>query len=136
MSFGVALHVLLVLARYNEGRMKSAQLAASVGANPVTIRRVIGHLHKAGLVDTQSGPGGGAALARPAQDISVAEVHAAVGSPSWIKGHENQPNSKCDVSVCMPRVFYRLERAIHDGVAPILGGTTLQQLVDDEFIGA
>lgn len=132
MSFGVALHIMLALARNDGRRLNSTQLAASVRANPVTVRRVVGHLVTAGLVETQTGPGGGATLARAPAQISVDEIHEAIGSPSWIEGHDNPPNPKCDVSVCMPRVIHRLNRAIDERANAVMKRTTLKKLLDEE----
>lgn len=126
---------MLALARNEGRRLSSTQLAASVVANPVTIRRVVGQLVAAGLVETQSGPRGGAALARPPQGISIDEIHAAIGHPAWIRGHENSPNTQCEVSVCMPRVIHRLNRAIDDHATPVMKRTTLKRLLEEEVTG-
>jgi len=136
MSFPIALHAMLVLARTPHRRMNSTQIAASVGSNPVTVRRAIGLLAEAGLVDTQTGPRGGATLARAANKISVGDVRRAVGGPSWLQGHENPPNMKCDVSVSMPRIFHRLDQTIESRVAPTLDKLTLKKLLDEEIRGA
>ncbi|MGB8223422.1 MAG: Rrf2 family transcriptional regulator, partial [Polyangiales bacterium] len=108
MSFGTGLHVMVALA-YNPGvRLSSADLASSIDANPVTVRRVVGELAAAGLVDTQPGPGGGAMLARAASKISIQDIYEALGEPPFIEGHSKQPQTRCVVSVCMPKVFDRL----------------------------
>ncbi|MEM9116118.1 MAG: Rrf2 family transcriptional regulator [Myxococcota bacterium] len=134
MSFGVALHAMLVLARDPHRRMSSTQIASSVGANPVTVRRALGLLVEAGLVETQPGPGGGAALAKPPHTIAAGEIYRAVGRPAWIEGHENPPNRKCDVSVSMPRIIHRLDQAIDERARPVLDEVTLQSLLDEEIL--
>lgn len=132
MSFGTGLHIMVALA-YNPGvRMPSADLASSIDVNPVTVRRVVSELSAAGLVDTQTGPGGGALLARPASKITVQQVYEALGEPPFIEGHSNSPVSKCEVSLCMPRIFDRLNEAVTKKATPVLRGTTLQQLVDED----
>ena len=135
MSFGTGLHIMLALA-YNAGaRLSSSDLAASVDVNPVTARRVISALSAAGLVDTQTGPGGGATLARPADRITVQDVYEALGNPPFIEGHSNQPVDRCIVSVCMPRIFHRLNDAVSQKAAPILKRTTLQRLLEEDIRG-
>jgi len=132
MSFGTGLHVMLALA-YNPGvRLSSLDLASSMGANPVTVRRVVSQLAAAGLVDTQPGPGGGAMLARPADRITVGHVHEALGRPPFIEGHRKEPQRHCAVSVCMPKVFERLNDAVAKKASPVLRGTTLRSLLDQE----
>ncbi|MEM7435593.1 MAG: Rrf2 family transcriptional regulator [Myxococcota bacterium] len=132
MSFGTGLHVMLALA-YNAGvRLPSQMIAESIGANPVTIRRVVADLAAAGLVDTQPGPGGGATLTRPASRITVKDVHEALGEPPFIDGHRKEPRAHCDVSRCMPQVVSRLNDAVAKKAGPILRATTLQALLDEE----
>lgn len=119
---------------YNAGsRLSSSQLASSIDANPVTVRRVVSELASAGLVDTQTGPGGGAMLARPANRITVQDIYEALGRPPFIEGHSKEPQRHCIVSVCMPNVFGRLNEAVADKASTVLRGTTLQALVDQEI---
>ena len=130
MSFGTGLHIMLALA-YNEGeRLSSSFLASSVDVNPVTARRVIAELAASGLVDTQTGPGGGATLARSASKITVQDVYEALGEPPFIEGHSKDPVAKCEVSVCMPRVFERLNDEVCRKASSVLRKTTLQRLLD------
>jgi Rrf2 family protein len=133
MSFGTGLHIMVALA-YNPGaRLSSNDLASSIDVNPVTVRRVISELSTAGLVDTQTGPGGGAMLARPASRITIQDIYEALGEPPFIEGHSKQPVSHCAVSVCMPLIFERLNDAVTRKATPVLRGTTLQRLVDEDI---
>ncbi len=75
--FAVALHILLLLAHRAAGDTTSTTMALSVGTNPVVVRRITGLLVRAGLVAVQRGPGG-AALARPAEEIKLADVWRAI----------------------------------------------------------
>lgn len=59
--------------------LTSERLAGHVGANPVVVRRVLGLLRVGGLVRSEKGHAGGWRLARPAAEISVAEVWSALG---------------------------------------------------------
>ncbi len=133
MSFGTGLHVMVALA-YNPGvRLSSTDLASSIDVNPVTVRRVISELASAGLVDTQTGPGGGAVLARAANRITVQDIYEALGEPPFIEGHAKDPQKHCIVSACMPNVFDRLNDAVTQKAGPVLRATTLQRLVDEDI---
>ena len=135
MAFGTGLHIMLALA-YNSGlRMSSSDLASSIDVNPVTARRVIADLAASGLVDTQTGPGGGAMLARSASKITVQDIYEALGEPPFIEGHSKDPVKKCAVSVCMPRVVDRLNDEVTKKASTILRKTTLQKLLDEEVEG-
>jgi DNA-binding IscR family transcriptional regulator len=78
--FAVALHILLLLATEPDGHATSGRIAESVGTNPVVIRRLAGQLARAGLLRIRRGPGG-AELARPASEITLAQVWAAMRRP-------------------------------------------------------
>jgi DNA-binding IscR family transcriptional regulator len=78
--FAVAVHILLLLATEPAGQATSGRIAESVGTNPVVIRRLAGQLARAGLVRIRRGPGG-AELARPAGEITLADVWAAMRRP-------------------------------------------------------
>ena len=60
----------------------------------------MGKLVKAGIVAPTSGRNGGFSLARPASEVTLADVSTAIhdGEPCWIfAGHPRQPNTKCPV---------------------------------------
>ena len=76
--FSVALHVLAHLVDAREPQT-SERLAACVGTNPVVVRRTLAGLREAGLVTSSRGTGGGWLLARPAADVTLRDVYAALG---------------------------------------------------------
>src|ERR1700729_689002 len=96
----VAVHALawMALAR-RQGRevLTSDQVAASVNTNPVIIRRCLGDLRRAGLVRVRHGTGAGWSLARPSEDITLLEVHDAVGPEPPFGLHHTEPNLECPV---------------------------------------
>lgn len=75
--FSVALHILTLIARDTADEATSARMALSIGTNPVVVRRIAGHLARAGLIVVQRGPGG-ASLARPAEQITLRDVWRAI----------------------------------------------------------
>ncbi|MBY0330915.1 MAG: Rrf2 family transcriptional regulator [Acetobacteraceae bacterium] len=75
--FSVALHILILIARDTADEATSARMALSIGTNPVVVRRIAGHLARAGLIVVQRGPGG-ASLARPAEQITLRDVWRAI----------------------------------------------------------
>lgn len=119
---------------YNEGVMvNSSKLARSIGANAVTIRKVVSQLVQAGLVDTQPGPKGGATLSRSPKLITVEDVYEAMGRPAFVAGHHKEPQAQCEVSRCMPNVIERLNQGIADKAAGLFERTTLHHLVQEEI---
>lgn len=76
-----ATHVMTMLAlaqRAGEEPVPATACAFSVGTNPVVIRRLVGELRDAGLVEAVRGAGGGVRLARAAGEVTLADVAAAV----------------------------------------------------------
>lgn len=57
----------------------SEEIAADNATNAVVVRRVLGHLKKAGLVTSEKGHAGGWRLAKPAEQITLADVYLALG---------------------------------------------------------
>lgn len=74
------LHVLLHMARH-DGPVTSDMIAAMLGTNPVVVRRTMAGLRDAGYVRSEKGHGGGWSIARPLSEISLLDVHRAVGGP-------------------------------------------------------
>ena len=75
--FAIAVHVLTFLALAGDEPTTSEYIAGSVNTNPVVIRRILSALRQAGLVTAQPGIGGGSSLARPAAEITLADVYRA-----------------------------------------------------------
>jgi Rrf2 family protein len=110
----IAVHALtwLALAR-QRGRewLTSHEVAASVNTNPVVMRRCLGTLHQAGLVEVRHGPDAGWTLARPAARITLLAVYEAVESEPLFAMHRNEPNLDCPVG-----------RGIRPALAPVYDG--------------
>jgi Rrf2 family protein len=115
--FAFAVHVLSVLALHPDDLMNSEALAHSVNTNPVVIRRLLGELVDAGLVETQRGPGGGSRLTRSPQQISLAQIYqSVVGEIEPFGEHPQQPAQCCTVGRGIKRaletVAERARRAV------------------------
>ena len=83
------LHVLLHMAEF-VGPATSETLARAMQTNPVVVRRVMAGLREAGLVESAKGHGGGWVLRRALDEISLADIHAALGSPGFFAmGHRD-----------------------------------------------
>ncbi|KWR88869.1 Rrf2 family transcriptional regulator [Cupriavidus sp. IDO] len=120
--FAVAVHILTLLAGASEP-LPSSLIAGSVGTNPALIRRLIGQLTEAGMVSTTMGSTGGAALARPAQDITLLEVFRAVETTALITLHQSAPNPACmvgrEITGALRKVADQAQAAMDDALAGI-----------------
>src|SRR4029077_9693651 len=96
----IAIHVLAGMAldqRRGHEVLTSDQVAASVNTNPVIIRRCLGDLRRAGLVDVRHGAGSGWSLVRVPGQITLLEVYAAGGPEPPFGLHHSEPNLECPV---------------------------------------
>jgi Rrf2 family protein len=95
--FAVGVHLLTALAA-NPGRvLRSEDVADSANTNPVVVRRLFSFMTSAGLIRARLGPGGGFELARPASDIPLRDVFAALESGELFTEHRSPPSASCPV---------------------------------------
>ncbi len=123
--FTVAVHVLGMLALGDSVPKTSETIARSVNTNPVVIRRILGILGKAGLVETHPGAGGGSILARPAREISLLEVYHLMENGGLFPLHNQPPSDECmcgrHIQDVLLDVFGRARQAMEE----VLAGTTI-----------
>jgi Rrf2 family iron-sulfur cluster assembly transcriptional regulator len=61
-----------------------AEIASAQHLSPCYLEQLFGGLRRAGLVRSVRGPGGGFLLARPAEDVTIAAILAAVGETTRV----------------------------------------------------
>ena len=96
----IAVHVLVWMALARErglAWMTSDQVAASVNTNPVIIRRSLGDLRRATLVEVRRGAAAGWSLAREPREITLLDVYDAVEHEPLFAMHRTKPNLECPV---------------------------------------
>jgi Rrf2 family protein len=94
------LHVLLHLEHAQEP-VTSEVLAQNMGTNPAVFRRTMAGLRQAGYVMSGKGHGGGWSLARPLEQISLADIYNALGRPGLfaIGSRSQHPDCKIEQKV-------------------------------------
>ena len=95
--FAVAVHVLAALAVSGDKPLRSEDLAYSANTGAVVIRGLLSRLNDAGLTRSQLGAGGGAMLAKPAAEIRLLDVYAAVEDTELFSVHRTPPCESCAV---------------------------------------
>lgn len=92
-QFALAVHVLTLLGGQVPAPASSDVLAASTGASPEHLRRVLAPLRRGGLVRSRPGPHGGWQLDQADPDTTLAEVWRVVHGDDAILGiHEAAPD--------------------------------------------
>ena len=95
--FATAIHVMTLLAKNYPDWMTSDWIAGSININAVMVRNELLILKKNGLVESKQGKDGGVRLAKNAEEITIAEIYAAIKN-SEVLGKKNQnPNPLCNV---------------------------------------
>lgn len=130
----VAVHALcwLELAR-RQGRasLTSAEVADSLAAHPVLVRRTLAPLRDAGLlVVTGRGPGAGWRLAEPAEAIGLDRVHAALGEGPPFALHAHEPKPTCPVGHGIRPVLDEVYADVTAAVTSTLGRRTVADVLD------
>jgi Rrf2 family transcriptional repressor of oqxAB len=123
----MAAHALAVLAQSRDGH-PSAYVASSVNTHAVFLRRILGDLVAAGLVEAREGRAGGYRLARPPERITLADVYRAVERVGPLAESPAEPNARCPVGAGMRRAFAEAAGAAERGLLSALGDRTVADL--------
>ncbi len=109
--------------------MDSQTLARSVNTNPVVVRRILLALRRAGLVETFSGQGGGARLAKAGKEITLCAIYDAVEPRPVIAINQRKSWKHCPVSCQMKGIMTSVAEEAEDALRSHLAGITLTKLV-------
>lgn len=97
--FTLAIHIIACIETFkNEYKVTSDFLADSTNVNPVIVRKILGQLKSAGIVEVTRGSGG-ASLSKPLDKITFLDIYKAVEcveNGELFHFHE-KPNPKCPV---------------------------------------
>jgi Rrf2 family protein len=119
--FAVAIHILTNITLQRGKAVRSEDIANSVKTNPTVVRRILSTLADAGLTQAQLGMGGGALLARPAEQITLLDVYRAVEEPPFFALHRSPPNQGCyighNITPVLEREFQRLTQTLDEALA-------------------
>jgi FeS assembly SUF system regulator len=112
-------------------RLSASGLAEETGVPLPTAQKLMGKLASAGLLTSSRGAGGGFALAKPGQEISLADVIEAVEGPIAM----TQCSGSDEVSDCALDARCRLKphmNVVSNAVRGALGAVTLQSLASPQ----
>jgi len=116
--------------RYGEGPIPNKKLARRNNIPPRFLEQIMLTLKHGQIVHSQKGPRGGYYLARPPQQINLAEVVRLLDGPlapvSCVSETAYEPCGCPDMEACGLR---RVMKGIRDIVADIMENTTLADLV-------
>lgn len=127
--FAMASHIMTAVALKKGEVVNSTYLADSLNTNAVVVRRILADLQKAGLLETLAGRGGGARLAKAANEIFLYDVFAAVDDGELFAYNPNRPNKRCALSCQMKSVLTPIFESAHGALETYLKKVRLSDLV-------
>ena len=127
----VAVQILLCIAKFDGVfKLTSNFLASSVNVNPVIIRKTLGQLKAAGLVEVAAGVGGARLLQKP-QDITLREVFQAVEEDEDLFHIQESPNPQCPVGRNIQQVLGQRLSLVKNNMLADFAEVTLADLLAD-----
>ena len=124
------LHVLIHMARH-EQPATSDTLALMLRTNPVVIRRTMALLKEQGYVRSEKGYRGGWTLAKPLSEMTLLDIHEALGSASLFAIGLSTDHPECLVEQAVNAALTDAFDAAQALLIERLGSVTLEQLADD-----
>lgn len=132
-SFPIAIHAMTSVAalteRWHEECATAPVIAKSIDTHEVIVRKVLGSLSKKGLILAKRGVGGGYVLARPSQDITLADIFTALNDELPFALHPKNGNPHCPVSRSIKPLLEPIIQGLHEKIIEELRKTTLHDIV-------
>ncbi|MDO3647695.1 RrF2 family transcriptional regulator [Nocardia mangyaensis] len=126
-----AVRTLLELAAA-DGVVKAESIAAAAQIPPKVLESVLAELRRAELVLSRRGPDGGYRLARPAPQISVADVIRAVESPlASVRGQRPEDVRYPGAAEPLQQVWI----ALRVNIRAVLENVSIADIADDQLPG-
>lgn len=130
--FSVGIHILTLIEINKDGTSTSEFIAGSVNTNPAVIRKIMGMLKNAGLVNVRPGVPG-AELAKKLSDVTLFDVYHAVNvvqEKELFTVHDN-PNPECPVGRNIQKTIEPLLTTAQLAMEKVLKSLTLEDVVKD-----
>jgi Rrf2 family protein len=125
-KLSVGIHILTIFALKSGEALTSEFIACSVNTNAVVIRRLLGLLRAAGIVDSKSGVGGGWSLLVDPEQITLLDILRAVEPQSELFAlHRSEPNPECPCGLHIQSVLTDVYDKVQDGMTRQLAGITV-----------
>jgi len=116
-------------------QVKAETIASAQGIPPKVLETVLAELRRGGLVTSRRGPDGGYRLARPAAEISVADVIRAIEGPlASVRGQRPEDVRYAGSAEPLQRVWI----ALRTNIRAVLENVSIAQIARDglpEFVG-
>ncbi|MFB7310893.1 Rrf2 family transcriptional regulator [Streptomyces sp. NPDC058232] len=109
----------------------SEQIGSSANTNPVVIRRLLGELRRAGLVESRRGVGAGWSLTRGLESMTLLDVYEAVEDGPLFAMHRAAPDEGCVVGHGIQPAMQGIYAGIEETLRSELARVTLEDVLRD-----
>src|SRR3954453_102594 len=125
-KLSVGIHIMTIFALKPGEPLTSEFIACSVNTNPVVIRRLLGSLRDAGIVESKTGVGGGWSLLVDPERITLLDILRAVEPHNEIFAlHRSEPNPECPCGLHIQGVLTEVYDKVQEGMSRQLAGITI-----------
>src|SRR3954454_14608051 len=125
-KLSVGIHALTIFALKPGEPLTSEFNACSVNTNPVVIRRLLGSLREAGIVESRTGVGGGWSLLVDPERLTLLDILRAVEPQDEIFAlHRSEPNPERPCGLHIQGVLTEVYDKVQDVVTRQLAGITI-----------
>ncbi|WP_056977197.1 Rrf2 family transcriptional regulator [Lentilactobacillus senioris] len=128
--FSDAIHILAYLKIYQNTKLSSEEIAASVVTSPVVIRRLMSKLKAAGLIKTISGTPA-PILTKSTDQITLLDIYMAVEGDTELFSIDRQTNPDCIVGGNIQQVLTQYYDEVQAATQQKLESITLTQVIDN-----
>lgn len=125
-SFSSAIHICVFLEKSGGRLVNSNELAASLGTNPVVVRRIVAKMKEFGIIKVKVGLGGGYMLGRIASNITLWDIYLAVRKDNPFKLKVG--NTEDAITVALPKALEETFADTEYAMKKPLGNTTVRQV--------
>lgn len=130
--FSIGIHILTLIETTKDEVISSEYIAGSVNANPAMIRKIMGMLKKAELIDVRPGIAG-ARLAKNLTEITLLDVYKAVSvvkDDALFNIHDN-PSPYCHVGRNIQATIEPIFHLAQNALEQVLENVTIDAIVKD-----
>ena len=130
--FTMAIHMFACIDTFTDQKMTSDFMAASIGTNPVIVRKLLQQLKAAGLIEVSRGTGG-VTVTKPLNEITFLDIYKAVEctpDEELFHFHEN-PNTACPVGRNIHHVLDEKLDRVQKAMERELQSITLEDVRED-----